>query len=663
MAGQASAGSLARGTGDLLRTRLAGFIWLLLASCIAGNAFAQTGTSIVSLTNTVWRFNDTATDLGTAWRGVSYPNENSWPTGRALFGVETSVPYPYPVPIRTPMVLNAGRTTYYFRTHFDFNGNPAGLILRLTAYIDDGAVFYLNGVELHRVRLPAGTIVFSTKAQLATPEGVPVIYDLPAARLSQGANVLAVEVHQYSDTSSDVVFGLALDAIGSQAPAILNPAEPADRTIPEGESTTLSVSASGFPLPGYQWFKNGALIPGATEPNLPLANVSSIDAGNYFCRVTNSAGGVTSRTNVLTFLKDTNGPSILYALGRQNLTEVLVVFSEAPRPEETVDVFNWEIWEAGGGAKVAVDILPALIDPTNLVLTLSSPLDPNASYVLRLTYDLFELVDHGNVLPTGTEVPIAWFETTLIPDDGSQLWRYNQSGSDLGTNWVRPDYDDSGWLTGAGAFDVFRISGVSSACRNPLPGTDEPTRTCLTLSNASNTAQIPTIYFRTRFTFTGDAAHSILRLRTVVNDGAVYYLNGVELARLGMPDGPITYDTLASRTADSFVPEQIDADAPGLLAGTNVLAVELHQINLSSPDFTFGLELLGVVPVKPLDRPRLTFRLTGADLQLNWTPNGGTLGSSDDPSGPWTTVSESHPAGQYTTPLAGAKRFYRVSVP
>ena len=51
------------------------------------------------------------------------------------------------------------------------------------------------------------------------------------------------------------------------------------------------------------------------------------------------------------------------------------------------------------------------------------------------------------------------------------------------------------------------------------------------LSNAANTTLIPTIYFRTRFTFAGDAACSILCLQTIVNDGAVFYLDGVEKVR------------------------------------------------------------------------------------------------------------------------------------
>src|SRR5258706_16215731 len=40
--------------------------------------------------------------------------------------------------------------TYYFRTHFTFNDDPAGIILYFTSYIDDGAVFYLNGAEIYR---------------------------------------------------------------------------------------------------------------------------------------------------------------------------------------------------------------------------------------------------------------------------------------------------------------------------------------------------------------------------------------------------------------------------------------------------------------------------------------------------------------------------------
>jgi hypothetical protein len=624
-------------------------------------ALAQTGTPLVTLTNTVWRYNDSATDLGTAWHEVSYPDENAWPTGRGLFGVESTVPYPYPEPIRTPLVLNAGRTTYYFRTSFNFVGNPVGLVLRATAYIDDGAVFYLNGAELRRVRLPNGPITFKTKAQIAFPEGVPVAFDFEATSLVQGANVLAAEVHQQSDTSSDVVFGFALDVVSSQAPAILNPSEPADRTVPEGDSTTLSIFASGFPLPAYQWFKNGVPIPDATGSDLLLADVSAADVGSYFCRATNTAGSVTSRTAVVTFIKDTNGPVIRYALGKDSTT-VLVVFSEPPNEAEATDYFDWEI--------PGLTVVSGTIDNgTNLTLATLEPREANTSYVVRRLSDLHELVDHGNVLPAETTVPIALFESALISNDDPHPWRYDHSGFDPGADWIRPEYNDTAWQTGAGAFDAIVSHGSSTGCHPTLQGImfePVPVRTCLEISYSSEGGQLPPIYFRTHFTFTGDNTNSILRLRTAVNDGAVFYLNGIEIARLRMPEGPITHDTVAISAVDNTSFEQLESDAAVLVAGDNLLAVELHQTatNPNMLDFvTLGLELLAVVPEKPLERPVLTFHLVGGNLELTWTPDNGALQSTDDPSGSWSSVTESHPPGQYTTAASEAKRFYRVVMP
>src|SRR5438046_5883154 len=44
-------------------------------------------------------------------------------------------------------------TTYYFRTHFTSANSAPGTALLFSSYIDDGAVFYLNGAELYRVRM------------------------------------------------------------------------------------------------------------------------------------------------------------------------------------------------------------------------------------------------------------------------------------------------------------------------------------------------------------------------------------------------------------------------------------------------------------------------------------------------------------------------------
>ena len=85
--------------------------------------------------------------------------------------------------------------------------------LRMRSVVDDGAVFYLNGTEVHRLRMddPVGHGTFADdNVGDANYEGP---FDLSASGLIVGENVLAVEVHQDDAGSSDIVFGLELDAV------------------------------------------------------------------------------------------------------------------------------------------------------------------------------------------------------------------------------------------------------------------------------------------------------------------------------------------------------------------------------------------------------------------------------------------------------------------
>ncbi len=628
---------------------------------VASAGLAQPSGALISLTDTVWRYNDSGANLGTAWRAVSYASESTWPSGRGLFGVESSSPYPYPVPLRTPLVMGGGRTTYYFRTRFNFSGSTAGLNLEATAYIDDGAVIYLNGVEVSRIRLPDGTISYSTKARLAFPEGVASVISLPTASLVQGENVLAVELHQYSDSSSDILFGLALEVVSSQGPVLLDPAEPADRTIAQDGSTTLMAQASGFPTPNFQWYRNGTILLGATNDSIVIASMAAGDAGSYFCVVSNTVGSVTSRTAVVAYVPDTNGPTLLYALGQASPTEIEVVFFEPPEPGNAADNFEWEITSLDQSILLTI-VSGAMTSDTTLLLSTAEPRDPNTVYVVRRLSDLMELVDHGNPLPAGSEVPVASFSAPLLLIDDIQAWRYNQSGTDLGTSWMARDYDDTGWLNGLAPFDAFRQPG-GSVCRSFIPAAEDAVRTCLTLSNSTSTAQIPTVYFRAKFNFDGDAAHSILRLHTVLNDGAVFYLNGVEFLRAGMPEGAISYSSLSTRSLGDAIAETFEKYVPSLVVGENVLAAELHQGSLQSGNLTFGVELFGVLPAKPVIRSRMIIRLNGADAEIIWSPAGGTLEYSDDLSGGWSPVLEVYGPDRLFTSVSELRRFYRVVMP
>jgi len=171
---------------------------------------AVTVTNLIAIDD-VWAYeqSDTALPEIRRWSGPSY-NDSSWPTGRALLYVENS---DLPAPKNTPLTL--GAMTYYFRKHFTLNADPDELTeLVLSTVIDDGAVFYINGFEVLRLGMPEGAIQHTTGANRsvgnAADEGPFII---STEHLLAGDNVIAVEVHQTSTTSSDIVFGLQLDAV------------------------------------------------------------------------------------------------------------------------------------------------------------------------------------------------------------------------------------------------------------------------------------------------------------------------------------------------------------------------------------------------------------------------------------------------------------------
>jgi Domain of unknown function (DUF4214)/Immunoglobulin domain len=74
------------------------------------------------------------------------------------------------------------------------------------------------------------------------------------------------------------------------------PAISSTGTVLLGQSVTFSVSADGTTPFSYQWFKDGAVIAGATGSTYAIGSVQTTDAGSYYATVSNSAGSTTSDT-------------------------------------------------------------------------------------------------------------------------------------------------------------------------------------------------------------------------------------------------------------------------------------------------------------------------------------------------------------------------------
>jgi hypothetical protein len=89
---------------------------------------------------------------------------------------------------------------------------------------DDGGIVYLNGTEIFRSNMTNAPVVYSTNWAIAAVGGADesrfFTTNVNPALLVNGTNLLAVEIHQQSATSSDVSFDLRLTALSYEAPAI-----------------------------------------------------------------------------------------------------------------------------------------------------------------------------------------------------------------------------------------------------------------------------------------------------------------------------------------------------------------------------------------------------------------------------------------------------------
>ena len=239
---------------------------------------------------------------------------------------------------------------------------------------------------------------------------------------------------------------------------------------------------------------------------------------------------------------------------------------------------------------------------------------------------------------------------------GGADWKYFDQGQDLGTNWMQPDYDDSGWSNGPARFGFGDLAAATVVSYG-------------TVSTNKN----PTIYFRHTFVASPDIAFTNLVLRLAQRGGTLVWLNGQELWRTNLPAGPIVYTNFAtpySANIDSaYQFNPVNVDAAQLLPGTNVLAAELHLLSRSIGSAGIDLELLGTGYPETL--PALSCQLNGTNLIFTWPAASGSgfalYSSTNIPSTSWAAV---NPPAQtndgllvVTQALDPGNRFFRLQKP
>jgi hypothetical protein len=234
--------------------------------------------------------------------------------------------------------------------------------------------------------------------------------------------------------------------------------------------------------------------------------------------------------------------------------------------------------------------------------------------------------------------------------DFNAAWKYQDLGVDLGSEWRQPSYDDSTWPSGAG------LLGFPIA--EPLPD-GLLINTELFRIPPLQSVQPITYYFRRHFFFLPEAGMTIT-LSNLVDDGAVFHLNGLDIGRLGMPTGQVNDGTLATRSDDIVSAghgyESVAIAPTSFVSGMNVLAVEVHQVGITSADAVFGSLLhvhLPSVPLPAQPDTSLHMRREGLEIVISWLVEGAELFASD--------TLDTFPADWM--PVVTSGREHRVSIP
>lgn len=170
------------------------------------------GQETVLAAGSEWSYLDTGVPPDPAWTTAAY-DDSAWSRGTAPLGygdpVTTTVSY-------GPDSANKHVTTW-FRKELEVADPGAFQALALSLRQDDGAVVWLNGEEVYRYNMPDGEIGATTLAASPTDGDEETTFqgvDLDPGSFVAGVNVLAVEVHQASLGSSDLVFDLSLVGTG-----------------------------------------------------------------------------------------------------------------------------------------------------------------------------------------------------------------------------------------------------------------------------------------------------------------------------------------------------------------------------------------------------------------------------------------------------------------
>eukprot|EP00934_Nitzschia_sp_Nitz4_P002920 Nitzschia sp. Nitz4//NODE_444_length_18484_cov_71.934560//28//5304//NITZ4_additional_000056-RA//-1//CDS//3329531893//2910//frame0 len=199
------------------------------------------------------------------------------------------------------------------------------------------------------------------------------------------------------------------------------------------------------------------------------------------------------------------------------------------------------------------------------------------------------LVEHGQIVIFHIEPDHEADATYTEVISSGDAWDYRVDGADPGSEWMKVGFSlDDAWNV--------NTAGESTGSAPTPIGYGEAEGTLGTDVGQPEAPRPAAYFFRKEFDLSSPEEIVSLALLMLVDDGAVFYLNGVEVNRYQMAyDAEITYETFAATGETSeknwkYIPIT-NFDSLTLLETGNVLAVSMHQDEPTSSDIRLDCKL------------------------------------------------------------------------
>jgi len=411
--------------------------------------------------------------------------------------------------------------------------------------------------------------------------------------------------------------------------------------------TINAVGAMANPITNIAFFRDGGTLIGndATAPFSAVYSNATTGMHTLTATAQDSTGASVSTTNVVNITVNPNVPPSVtltnpadtsFLVGANISNFVSVVDSDG-----TVTNVDYYV----DGVFAYRDATPAKFEYCDALA--------GTHVISAIAYDNLGAVGSNGVTITVTNPP----GVTLLLTNGA-TWKYLDDTTDPGATWRQLAFNDAGWSNG-----VAELGFGDSA-------QDRPERT-LVRRFVGTTTNI-TFYFRHQIEVADPSAFGSVALRLLADDGAVVYINDVEVYRTtNMPAGPVGHTT----TTDAVAPDDgagyhwtTNLASSVLVAGTNIIAVEVHQDSATSSDVSFDLMLWGEGGAAG---PALTItRLTDTTAEIAWPDSftGYSLEYKTDlNAASWTpepaTVTQSGGYYRATVNTASGNKFWRLQKP